>query len=228
MDEDLKKNRELMMENVSSIIIKHILAAELYITTPTEGASLFSEANFKRQEWNIQTTSGYSSTMPLFIYTYQKVIEPVRPCSDSDILKFMRKIIDTMSLANECILVSLIYLEKFMTTSKIEIRFSNWKPLLFTSILLASKFWEDLCFWNADFSEELNFYPLKSINRMESEFISLCDYNIYVSAELYAQYYNNVRQQFKRVGNQITLNEVRQRAQARETEQQDFKIKMVK
>ena len=59
-----------MMENVSALIIKHILSAELYINTPTEGASLFNESNFKRQEWNIQTTSGYSSTMPLFIYTY--------------------------------------------------------------------------------------------------------------------------------------------------------------
>lgn len=69
-NDDIKLGREQMMENVSTIIIKHILAAELYITTPTEGASLFNESNFKRQEWNIQTTSGYSSTMPLFIYTY--------------------------------------------------------------------------------------------------------------------------------------------------------------
>ena len=48
MNEDIKLNREQMMENVSSIIIKHILAAELYINKPTEGASLFNESNFKR------------------------------------------------------------------------------------------------------------------------------------------------------------------------------------
>lgn len=47
-NEDIKLNREQMMENVSSIIIKHILAAELYINKPTEGASLFNESNFKR------------------------------------------------------------------------------------------------------------------------------------------------------------------------------------
>jgi len=47
-NEDIKLGREQMMENVSTIIIKHILAAELYITTPTEGASLFNESNFKR------------------------------------------------------------------------------------------------------------------------------------------------------------------------------------
>lgn len=194
LNEDIKLNRDQLMENVSSIVTKHILAAELYILKPTEGASLFNESNFKRKEWNIQTTSGYSSTMPLFIYTYDQVIELIKPCSESDVLKFMRKIFDKMQLATECILVSLIYLEKIMTTSKIEIRFSNWRPMLFTSILLASKFWEDICFWNVDYCDALHFYPLKSINRMESEFISLCNYDIYVSAELYSQYYYNVKE----------------------------------
>ena len=36
---------------------------------------------------------------------------------------------------------------------------------------------------------------------MECEFISLCNYNIYVSADLYANYYDNVRHQFKQIKN---------------------------
>lgn len=100
----------------------------------------------------------------------------------------MRDVIDKMQLATECIVISLIYLEKIMVTAGIEIRFCNWKPLVFTAILLASKFWEDINFWNIDYVEALELYCLKSINRMESEFISLCDYNIYVSADLYANY----------------------------------------
>ena len=160
---------------------------------PTEGASLFNESNFIRLHWNIQSTSGYSSTMPLFIYSYEKIVEPVKSCTEGDILAFMRKIFDKMQLATECIIVSLIYLEKIMTTSRIEIRFSNWRPLVFTSILLASKFWEDICFWNIDYSEGLNFYPLKSINRMESEYLGLCNYDMYVSKEMYHSYYRAVR-----------------------------------
>jgi Cyclin, N-terminal domain len=101
----------------------------------------------------------------------------------------MMKVIDTMQLATECIVISLIYIEKLMATSKIEIRYINWKPLVFTAILLASKFWEDINFWNVDYVDHLeNMYPLKAINRMESEFLSLCNYNIYVSAEKYIHY----------------------------------------
>jgi len=98
-----------------------------------------------------------------------------------------------MQLATECIIVSLIYIEKIMTTCKIEIRFTNWRPLLFTSILIASKFWEDICYWNIDYEEALDFYPLKSINKMESEFLGLCGYDMYVSKEKYINYYKAVR-----------------------------------
>jgi hypothetical protein len=72
-----------------------------------------------------------------------------------------------------------------MMKGLIELRFCNWRPLLFTAILLASKFWEDISFWNVDYVEALSLYPLKSINRMESEFVSLCEYNLFVSAEMY-------------------------------------------
>ena len=81
-----------------------------------------------------------------------------------------------------------------MKVGRIEVRTSNWKPLVFTSILLASKFWEDINFWNIDYVERLDLYPLKSINRMESEVLSLCNYNIYVSAELYVEYLARIKQ----------------------------------
>ena len=111
----------------------------------------------------------------------------------------MRKIFEKMQLATECVIISLIYLEKIMINGEIEIRFCNWKPLIFTAILLASKFWEDINFWNFDYVDALGLYPLKSINRMESEFLSLCDYNLFVSAELYIQYSVAVRE----INNQI-------------------------
>lgn len=80
----------------------------------------------------------------------------------------MRDVINGMGLATETIVISLIYLEMLMKCTKIEIRYINWKPLLFTSILLASKFWEDINFWNVDYEDHLNLYDLKAINRMES------------------------------------------------------------
>jgi len=92
----------------------------------------------------------------------------VKECEFKDVTDLMRIVINRMGLATETIVISLIYLEMLMKCTKIEIRYINWKPLLFTAILLASKFWEDINFWNVDYEDHLNLYDLKAINRMES------------------------------------------------------------
>ena len=63
-------------------------------------------------------------------------------------------------------------------------------------ILLASKFWEDLNFWNVDFLGVGQTYTLEGINQIESIFLSLWQYNLFVSAPLYARYYFAVRDKF--------------------------------
>ena len=133
-----------MIMNVCAILIKHIEAAESFIKIPTEGAKLFQESNFTRHEWIVTTTSGYSSTMPLFVYVLEEIKQETKPATEGDLILFMRKIMDKMQLATECIIISVILLEKLMIKGRIELRFCNWKPLMFTAILLASKFWEDI------------------------------------------------------------------------------------
>lgn len=126
--------------------------------------------------------------MPYFYFTFEKVeYVEIHPDAE-DVMRFIRHVMDKMQLTTECIVIGLIYIELVMLKGKIEIRDFNWKPLVFTATLLASKFWEDIIWYNVDFVDNLEMYSLRSINRMESEFLSLCDYNIYVSAEKYEQY----------------------------------------
>jgi hypothetical protein len=82
--------------------------------------------------------------MPLFMYMLEEIEYVEKKVAEGDIILFVRKIFEKMQLATECILISLIYLEKIMLNANLEIRFCNWKPLMFTSVLLASKFWEDI------------------------------------------------------------------------------------
>lgn len=111
------------------------------------------------------------------------------------ILKEMRNLIycicNELHLALECILIAFIYLEKLINASKTELRASNWRPLLLTSIILASKYWEDCNFWTYDFSEFSNF-SLRSLNIMEAKFIDLLEFNLHVPSKLYLVYYKKV------------------------------------
>ena len=173
---------------MSTVIVSHIDEAHRLIPEPTEGAKLFHEHNFVPHQWTIETANGYSSTMPLFHFYFEKIgYEEEHPDGET-VMRFIRNVMDKMQLTTECVVIGLIYIELVMLTGKIEIRDFNWKPLVFTAILLASKFWEDIIWYNVDFVENLQMYSLRSINRLESEFLSLCDYNIYVSAEKYELY----------------------------------------
>lgn len=185
--------RQKLFTNVSAILLRHIKDAESLIKEPTEAALLFHEHNFLRHEWNIYSARGYSSTVPLFYFNFEEIEYDDTEPTLEQITSFLVLVIDTMQLSTQCIVILLIYIEKLMATSQIEIRSINWKPLVFTAILLASKFWEDISYWNTDYVDGLPFlYPLKAINRMESEFVSLCGYNIFVSAEKYALYKQQV------------------------------------
>ena len=82
--------------------------------------------------------------MPLFLYVLEDIEYEEKKISEGEVILFIRKIFEKMQLATECLIVMVIYLEKVMITGGIEIRLCNWKPLVFTGILLASKFWEDI------------------------------------------------------------------------------------
>ena len=84
------------MTNVCQIIFKHIEAAQKFIEQPTEAALLFHEHNFLRHEWVIQSTSGYSSTMPLFLYVLEDIEYVEKPAAEGDLILFMRKIFEKM------------------------------------------------------------------------------------------------------------------------------------
>lgn len=68
-----KYNRDEMIEKVSRIIYEHILHSEENMPISSAGAELFNERIYKRQRWMINTTHGFCSTLPNFIYSLEKI-----------------------------------------------------------------------------------------------------------------------------------------------------------
>ena len=191
-----KYNRDDMIEKVSKILHSHIMFSEENIHEPSQGATLFDERIYKQQRWVVNSTKGFSSTLPLFMYSVTKIEYEEEEWSAEDVARFIKRIMIDLQLAVECILIMLIYCERLMTQGGVEVRLMNWKPIVFMGILLASKFWEDLNFWNVDFQGIGQTYTLEGINQIESIFLSLWQYNLFVSAPLYARYYFAVRDKF--------------------------------
>ncbi len=71
----------------------------------------------------------------------------------------------------------------------------NWRPITYAAFVLASKFWEDVNIWNIDYAESLGIYSLVSTMKLESAFLGICKYNMFVNADLYAKYFFAIRRQ---------------------------------
>mmetsp|Transcript_28719 Transcript_28719/g.51104 ORF Transcript_28719/g.51104 Transcript_28719/m.51104 type:complete len:112 (+) Transcript_28719:482-817(+) len=88
----------------------------------------------------------------------------------------------------------LIYVDRLMLMGEIVLRTTNWRPVLYTALLLATKIWEDLGCQNADFT---TFYPLISLaalNRLEVLFTDSVDWRLFIDPETYVKYYYSLKE----------------------------------
>lgn len=108
---------------------------------------------------------------------------------------FIKHVFSRAQMESECIIMSLVYVERLLkaTSGSLQLRGSNWRAILFCSMVMASKVWDDLSMCNADFSKIWPELSLKEINELELAYLSAVEYNVRVSAVSYAKYYFHLR-----------------------------------
>jgi len=72
---------------------------------------------------------------------------------------------------------------------QIQILPTSWKPLIYTSILLAIKYWDDIYFWNVDVVNRLKMFDVKTTNDFENMFLRILDFNMWVDPSIFEQYF---------------------------------------
>jgi len=122
-----------------------------------------------------------------------------------EISDFFRFIFNKAQLENDTIIMSLIYVERLLreTNGGVRPNLQNWKSLLFSCMIMASKVWDDLSMWNVDFSQASPdgiVFSLKRINELELAVLSCLNYNVKVPASEYAKYYFLMRSMLIRSG----------------------------
>ncbi|GMF65856.1 unnamed protein product [Phytophthora lilii] len=113
----------------------------------------------------------------------------------SEIGNFIKHVFSRAQMESECIIMSLVYVERLLkaTSGLLQLRGENWRRLVFCSMVMASKVWDDLSMTNADFSKIWPELSLKQINELELVYLSAVEYNVRVSAVSYAKYYFHLR-----------------------------------
>ena len=111
------------------------------------------------------------------------------------IAQFVDMIFSKAQMESETIIMLLVYVERLLeaTKGKLELTMRNWKPIVLACMVLASKVWDDLSMWNADFSLISGSYTVKRINELEIALLEAMQYNVRVPASTYAKYYFQLR-----------------------------------
>lgn len=112
-----------------------------------------------------------------------------------EIAAVIKHVFSRAQMESECIIMSLIYVERLLkaTSGSLQLLGDNWRSILFCSMVMASKVWDDLSMCNADFSKIWPELSLKEINELELAYLSAVEYNVRVSAVSYAKYYFHLR-----------------------------------
>ncbi|KAL7561848.1 hypothetical protein ACA910_009685 [Epithemia clementina (nom. ined.)] len=162
---------------VCGVIRAHILQSEM-------DPSCLTEYNiFNDQEAHQERGSSVSFSLPI----------NERPSLDQ-ISAFYRDVFQKAQMESDCVIMSLIYVERLIksTEGKLRPHCNNWRSVLFSSMVLASKVWDDLSMWNGDFSQTCPTgvkFSLKRINELELAVLEALGYIVKVPASEYAKYY---------------------------------------
>merc|ERR1719217_731801 len=114
------------------------------------------------------------------------------PATEDNIFRAIKSIYSIAEFSPECLVISLLYIERLRSLTKV-LLLNNWQPILLAAMVIAQKVWDDKSLLNVDFSVICSAYTLKDINNLEKKFLELLEYNVSITASMYASYYFELR-----------------------------------
>lgn len=163
----------------------------------TEGEEAAAEAAAKGE-----TLPGFEVESKALV---QVVADSQTKPSENAIFHAIKSIYGVAEFSPECLVISLLFVERLRTLTSIPLLLSNWQPILLASMVVAQKVWDDQSLLNIDFSVICSAYTLQDINQLEKKFLELIDYNVSITSSLYASYYFELRTLCEKAERDFTL-----------------------
>jgi hypothetical protein len=91
------------------------------------------------------------------------------------------------NIEKSTLIISLIFIDKLCHTADVTLTHYNIHRILFTAVLISIKYNEDSFFDNQYYSEIAG-VKIKELKLLEYTFVSMVDFNFYVSNEIYKKY----------------------------------------
>ena len=133
-----------------------------------------------------------------------KQLDSSDPTEDT-IFESIKAIYSIAEFSAECLVISLLYIERLRSLTGLHLFLSNWQPVLLAAMVVAQKVWDDKSLLNVDFTLICSNYSLRDINQLEKAFLEMLQYNVSITTSLYASYYFELRTLCEREQRSFTL-----------------------
>ena len=123
-------------------------------------------------------------------YFDKQRIENIRkiPTLD-DMINFIEALYNCVQFSSECCIISLIYINRIIALTGLSLQTTNWRPLVFVSLMISQKIWDDKYLSNGDFSYIYPFFEKNQLNILEMKFLEMIQYNVFVKLSVYMTFY---------------------------------------
>jgi len=145
---------------------------------------------------------GMEATEKVYYEIFDERVNPLssddvdcdHPPSVDTIYRFVDLIFNTEQLSAECAIMMLAYIERMISLTGITIDSSNWRRVLLSTLILASKVWEDQAVWNVDFCSVFPNVTTQDLGQLEKVLLRLLQYNVSLQSGHYTKYYFELRE----------------------------------
>ncbi|GMF54991.1 unnamed protein product [Phytophthora fragariaefolia] len=189
-NDDVADEPELEEDTPADVANPASIASPRLVDLPVE--EIFREEHFVTPQFKY-TFVRLPRVHPLTVYSMEKITSKRHVPSVDEIFRFCKNLFNKAQLSAECTIVCLIYIERLMEQANVPLLAATWRPIVVCGLLLASKVWQDLSSWNVEISNIYPQFSLHSINRLERLFLHHIQWDLYISATVYAKYYFALR-----------------------------------
>ena len=89
--------------------------------------------------------------------------------------------------------MTLAYIERILSMTGLTLDASNWRRVVLSTLILASKVWEDLAVWNVDFCSVFPHVTAQDLAELEKVLLRLLQFNVTLKSSDYTKYYFELR-----------------------------------
>ncbi len=103
------------------------------------------------------------------------------------IYDYLMRIQKYSNIEKNTLIVSLVYIDRFCELNNLTLTYFNIHRILFVSILVSIEYNEDK-FYEKKYYAEIAGISLNELNKLESIFLEMCQFKLFVSVDLFEKY----------------------------------------